>query len=392
MELRSLPKLPWTSSIKDLPDQFSEMSSTADTRQGSVFSLVPHSLMDTISFIALKCTEERNIHYVFKMDASSLTQGLGWLRLVQAISSPEEQNLETCMMGAETHIRTNGPAHKEEKLLVWYDGHITRMERKELRAGANGKDAPPSKRFKRGINFHSLAQDVEREKIEQTGEGSRKSVLLEKTNCLDGALSMVKRDEGIKMGKGFGCKGGGQRMLKTERSAFTEVRQKRRLLSVDEGSAFSPVPFSHGYTSSAFRKPCSGCKTGSCDASHDVSSSAQGHDRYLTTPEYYSLSNTLVNLTPNKVWTKPGVAPHPPQLLPPTFTPLGATAQNWCANCKLSFRMTSDLVLHMRSRHKREEGGEMHRKKCREPELSCPVCYAYFRERHHLSRHMTSHC
>ncbi|XP_034271396.1 zinc finger protein 488 [Pantherophis guttatus] len=79
-------------------------------------------------------------------------------------------------------------------------------------------------------------------------------------------------------------------------------------------------------------------------------------------------------------------------LLPPSFAPLSVAAQNWCAKCSLSFHMTSDLVLHMRSHHKKVEvSTDSQRKRRREEKLSCPVCQEYFRERHHLSRHMTSH-
>ncbi|XP_010165524.1 zinc finger protein 488 [Antrostomus carolinensis] len=79
-------------------------------------------------------------------------------------------------------------------------------------------------------------------------------------------------------------------------------------------------------------------------------------------------------------------------LLPPTFTSFGVAAQNWCAKCNLSFRMTSDLVFHMRSHHKKEYSStESQCKRRREEKLSCPICHEYFRERHHLSRHMTSH-
>ncbi|XP_015678627.1 zinc finger protein 488 [Protobothrops mucrosquamatus] len=79
-------------------------------------------------------------------------------------------------------------------------------------------------------------------------------------------------------------------------------------------------------------------------------------------------------------------------LLPSTLAPLGVAAQNWCAKCSLSFHMTADLVLHMRSHHKKVEvSTEPQRKRRREEKLSCPVCQEYFRERHHLSRHMTSH-
>ncbi|KAI4877624.1 hypothetical protein NFI96_022982, partial [Prochilodus magdalenae] len=79
-------------------------------------------------------------------------------------------------------------------------------------------------------------------------------------------------------------------------------------------------------------------------------------------------------------------------LLPATFGSLqGVSVQNWCAKCNLSFRMTSDLVLHMRSHHKKEFAAESHARKRREEKLTCPICHEYFRERHHLSRHMTSH-
>ncbi|XP_006630371.2 zinc finger protein 488 isoform X1 [Lepisosteus oculatus] len=78
-------------------------------------------------------------------------------------------------------------------------------------------------------------------------------------------------------------------------------------------------------------------------------------------------------------------------LLPPSFTSFGVAVQNWCAKCNLSFRMTSDLVFHMRSHHKKEFAVESQVKKRREDKLTCPICHEYFRERHHLSRHMTSH-
>ncbi|KPP76823.1 PR domain zinc finger protein 8-like, partial [Scleropages formosus] len=78
-------------------------------------------------------------------------------------------------------------------------------------------------------------------------------------------------------------------------------------------------------------------------------------------------------------------------LLPPSFTSLCLPAQNWCAKCNASFRMTSDLVYHMRSHHKKEFSMEPLVKRRREEKLKCPICNESFRERHHLSRHMTSH-
>jgi len=68
-------------------------------------------------------------------------------------------------------------------------------------------------------------------------------------------------------------------------------------------------------------------------------------------------------------------------------------AQNWCAKCNTSFRMTSDLVYHMRTQHKGDldldPAGQGRRKDANK--LRCDVCGETFKERHHLTRHMTSH-
>lgn len=77
-------------------------------------------------------------------------------------------------------------------------------------------------------------------------------------------------------------------------------------------------------------------------------------------------------------------------LLPPSLAAFSLPAQNVCAKCSISFRMTSDLVYHMRTHHKSETTNDPHRRK-REEKLKCPVCNESFRERHHLTRHMTAH-
>ena len=71
-----------------------------------------------------------------------------------------------------------------------------------------------------------------------------------------------------------------------------------------------------------------------------------------------------------------------------TLTLPAPLTQNWCAKCNATFRMTSDLVYHMRSHHKEET----HKTKVKPMEkLRCDVCGDRFKERHHLTRHMTSH-
>ncbi|XP_066507675.1 zinc finger protein 488 [Hoplias malabaricus] len=95
----------------------------------------------------------------------------------------------------------------------------------------------------------------------------------------------------------------------------------------------------------------------------------------------------------SKPWSK---IPKSPQtqintewsLLPAALSPLGLSAQNWCAKCSITFHTTSDLVQHMRSHHKRSAG---QLRGHTEEKLKCPICDEGFRERHHLSRHMSSH-
>lgn len=79
-------------------------------------------------------------------------------------------------------------------------------------------------------------------------------------------------------------------------------------------------------------------------------------------------------------------------LLPSSLSALTLPAQNICAKCNMHFRMTSDLVYHMRSHHKNENGPvDPYKRRRDQDKLKCPVCNESFRERHHLTRHMTAH-
>ncbi|KAM4702909.1 zinc finger protein 488 [Rhinophrynus dorsalis] len=259
------------------------------------------------------------------------------------------------------------------------------------------KNIVTSKQLKRITNFHSLAWDMEKERMEHAGEEICKSVLLEKTNCQEEAQSPARREEGLKIGMVSGYRGTVRRLLKAELaeqkySAFTKVCRVRNVHIAGEGSnaisgsAFSPVPARYGCRISAFSNPGKasiGCALSLCNFRNYITGTTYCHA---------SSPSSLLGLPSTEMLLKHGESSPPPQLLPPTLTPLEATAQNWCAKCRLSFHMTSDLVLHMRSRHKKEAGGETQRKRRRELQLSCPICLAYFKERHHLSRHMRSHC
>ncbi|KAM4030673.1 zinc finger protein 488 [Anomaloglossus baeobatrachus] len=255
----------------------------------------------------------------------------------------------------------------------------------ELRSLHNEKDAMPIKRLKHGTNFHSLARDLE--------EGGTRLSEEEQSGLLD-KVDKEADEKNILFGMASEFRNVVWKRVKAElqeakRSAFTEVNRMRSA-GDRRGSAFSPVPSRMGSKiNSSFR---SGKSFRINDSRYSVDIPADhGYNNFLTQHDYVTFPNSLAILPLSELWPK-CETPSSPQVLPPTFTTLGSTAQIWCAKCRLSFHMTSDLVLHMRLRHKKEAAFETQSKQPRELQLSCPVCYAYFRERHHLSRHMTSHC
>jgi hypothetical protein len=80
-----------------------------------------------------------------------------------------------------------------------------------------------------------------------------------------------------------------------------------------------------------------------------------------------------------------------------------ANASNWCAKCSLQFRLTSELVHHIRVHHATRRNYHHHQTSTESTtrktltnstssmSLTCHICCETFRERHHLTRHMTSH-
>lgn len=312
-----------------------------------------------------------------------------------------------------------------------------------------------TKRQHRVTDFHNLARDLEhkmsgssedadelspkRRRYEESPScKGRKTVLLEKTNisnddnitqlskaCLQGAGDQALSTGKMKANKTkldhLGCRNDvvGER----KEAKCVDVRAERGESSgvhSSSSSAFSLVlSSSHGEQKSAFCKPSK--RTSPVNPQAQLSSPTAPSSRLEDLPDAFS-SRTL--LGHNDLMTStmvsgdmqtahsPAVVNNPfhyaPEhwhrtagtplqstasltILPPTFTSFGVSVQNWCAKCNLSFRMTSDLVFHMRSHHKKEFAAESQVKKRREEKLTCPICHEYFRERHHLSRHMTSH-
>lgn len=311
------------------------------------------------------------------------------------------------------------------------------------------------KRQHRVTDFHNLARDLEhkisgsgedavelspkrRRYEESLAVRGRKTVLLEKTN-ISNDDNITQLSKGCMQGPGDPNLSLGK--LKADRIKLDPlgcrndaVGEKREAKRVDAGaergessgvhssssSAFSlVVSGSHSDQKSAFCKPSK--RTSPVNPQAQLSGPTAPSSRLEDLPDAFTSRSLLgyTDLMASNIVSGDLQAAHSPAvisnafhyapehwhrtagaplqnaasltILPPTFTSFGVSVQNWCAKCNLSFRMTSDLVFHMRSHHKKEFAAESQVKKRREEKLTCPICHEYFRERHHLSRHMTSH-
>uniref|UniRef100_A0A8B9FYV4 PR domain zinc finger protein 8 n=1 Tax=Amazona collaria TaxID=241587 RepID=A0A8B9FYV4_9PSIT len=135
MELTSLPKFLWTNDNKlqhhHFPDILATVHTTQDIAEEVVFGpcMLQNTLLDTVAFIALKCSDRRNIRYVFKVDVTSVHSptGLPWMRLVQAAANSNEQNLEAYLENRQLYYRSTRKINKNEELLVWYDDELSSL-------------------------------------------------------------------------------------------------------------------------------------------------------------------------------------------------------------------------------------------------------------------------
>ncbi|XP_048362196.1 zinc finger protein 488 [Sphaerodactylus townsendi] len=252
MELPLLPKGFWASDSKLLhypfPDALVTVHTTQEIAKEIVLGpcLLQDTKLDTVAFIALKCLERRNIHYIVKVDVAAVPSpgGFPWMRLVQAAANKKQQNLEATLNNGRLYYRPTRTIFRNEELLVWYDEELSGLLGfREIQASSQFQSelsCPSCKqefrweytylshaRFFCGpekgaqlwrslwapktvkrrsaeqpTNFHSLARDLEvkmapwkddasHAAVQRKANGnetesnqSRKPVLLEKTNCL----------------------------------------------------------------------------------------------------------------------------------------------------------------------------------------------------------------
>eukprot|EP00069_Balaena_mysticetus_P008415 bmy_05820T0 len=411
------------------------------------------SLYDSIAFIALKSTDKRTVPYIFRVDTSAAngsSEGLMWLRLVQSARDKEEQNLEAYIKNGQLFYRSLRRIAKDEELLVWYGKELTELlllcpsrshskmngsvdvspreeqgsgvGTKDHGGGGGGKDQQPpqpqetplgpSPKFcKAGPVHHYPAPSPEGGNPPAAGGGG--SSAKPSTDFHNLARELENSGGASSCSPVRSLSGGSDHQeaeLSPDGNAAGPARSFSQLSPLVLGQKLSALEPCHPgdgvgptrlYPAAsdplAVKLQGAADLNGGCGSLPSGGGGGGGGGLPKQSPFLYATA----------FWPKSSAAaaaaaaaaagplqlqlPSALTLLPPSFTSLCLPAQNWCAKCNASFRMTSDLVYHMRSHHKKEYAMEPLVKRRREEKLKCPICNESFRERHHLSRHMTSH-
>uniref|UniRef100_H0XT05 PR domain zinc finger protein 8 n=1 Tax=Otolemur garnettii TaxID=30611 RepID=H0XT05_OTOGA len=414
-----------------LTDIFTSVYTTCDIPENAIFGpcVLSHtSLYDSIAFIALKSTDKRTVPYIFRVDTSAAngsSEGLMWLRLVQSARDKEEQNLEAYIKNGQLFYRSLRRIAKDEELLVWYGKELSELlllcparSHNKMNGSSPYTCLECSQRFQ--FEFPYVAH-----------------LRFRCPKRLHSADASPQDEQGGGVGtKDHGGGGGGKDQQQQQEAPLGPAPKFCKAGPLHHYPAPSPEssnpPAAAGGSSAKpstdfhnLARELENSRGGSsCSPAQSLGSGGGGHGDGVGPTRLYpaaadplavklqgaadlnggcgalpSSGGGLPKQSPflyaTAFWPKAGPLqlqlPSALTLLPPSFTSLCLPAQNWCAKCNASFRMTSDLVYHMRSHHKKEYAMEPLVKRRREEKLKCPICNESFRERHHLSRHMTSH-
>ncbi|NXR64199.1 PRDM8 protein, partial [Rhadina sibilatrix] len=430
-----------------LTDIFTSVYTTCDIPENAIFGpcVLSHtSLYDSIAFIALKSTDKRTVPYIFRVDTSAAngsSEGLMWLRLVQSAREREEQNLEAYIKSGQLFYRSLRRIAKDEELLVWYGKELTELlllgpARAPARTNGGCTARPPAVPGGRkegdprrsGNREAAVGFGIPRSRSPNSRRISRRRprlTVLSFSLCLS-----CPTDAGSPP---FACPECSQRFqFELPFAAHLRFRCPKRLHGPDTGPAAEaagvkdgagkeqepgnrqhqalhglPQPGAGagelprgarrvpGAAGASRGRPRGGGREGEAALPRGGGARAQRGAGPLPGGAAGAAGGAQGGAGPAVAAAAAGPLqlqlPSALTLLPPSFTSLCLPAQNWCAKCNASFRMTSDLVYHMRSHHKKEYALEPLVKRRREEKLKCPICNESFRERHHLSRHMTSH-
>ncbi|XP_019372340.1 PREDICTED: PR domain zinc finger protein 8 [Gavialis gangeticus] len=370
-----------------LTDIFTSVYTTCDIPENAIFGpcVLSHtSLYDSIAFIALKSTDKRTVPYIFRVDTSAAngsSEGLMWLRLVQSARDKEEQNLEAYIKNGQLFYRSLRRIAKDEELLVWYGKELT-----ELLLLSTARHSKMN-----GSTPYSCAECGQRFQFEFPFAAHVRFRCAKRPAGLDGGPDAGRKNKEVeapKYGKPLGAHYSGPQDGGGGKPSTDFHNLARDLENSPGGGAAAPGKAKRKLAEERLPSPPAEELAAAAAAAAAVGGGGGGLGKQ--SPFLYATA----------FWPKGSAAAAGPlqlqlpsalTLLPPSFTSLCLPAQNWCAKCNASFRMTSDLVYHMRSHHKKEYALEPLVKRRREEKLKCPICNESFRERHHLSRHMTSH-
>ena len=198
--------------------------------------------------------------------------------------------------------------------------------------------------------------------------------------------------------------------------------------SIDDITEFAFPPTASAAHSESLLSPQSDSKLapdgGTWEDSGEPASAASQPEALTLILGLYKSANPVVDSVLRSV---AGQCPQAPasnslaaSIAAPATAPPGAHIRNWCARCGAVFRMTGDLVHHIRGHHRQDaldataalsteddsppspkqmsKREQMHpllgnspREETSRLLLRCNICGERFRERHHLSRHLSSH-
>ncbi|KAM6984671.1 zinc finger protein 488 [Aplochiton taeniatus] len=341
-------KLLWSTEARNaqqwIADMFTRVHTNYEIPVNAIFGpceLKHTSVYDSIAFIALKATDKRTAPYVLRVDTSTRTGATGptWLRTVQSARCAGEQNLEAYVKNGELFYRSVKTIERGEELLVWYGGDLAKLLHLEV------LKADKDQRFNALLlKYHT---EVLRNRMSAA----------ENRNLQSETLFEVGQSVGLPSSSNL---------------------QPTPLVLKPKATKRAPVV-----------QPLSPTMHGQKNLFYSLAAnwSRKTPSTSLSLPKSQRQIHSLP--LPSSV-SSPGLLRLPSSLSP--LSPLRLPAQNWCAKCNVSFRLTSELVHHMRSHHTGAPCGDPGVKSSdKEERYRCTVCTEVFKQRHHLARHLAAH-